>query len=119
MDLSEITIKDIALLLKITEENLAKLSEKAPHMYYTREMRKRNGGIRIIEAPHTSLNKIQKILLDQLFSGLSYDPILFGGKGSSTKKAVQHHTRKSLVMTLDILQIFYQLQPLQIFSRRI
>jgi len=106
MDLSEITIKDIALLLKITEENLAKLSEKAPHMYYTREMRKRNGGIRIIEAPHTSLNKIQKILLDQLFSGLSYDPILFGGKGSSTKKAVRRHTRKALVITLDIKDFF-------------
>jgi len=121
MDLSKITIKDIALLLKITEGNLAKLSEKAPHMYYTSGMQKRNGGIRIIEAPYTSLKKIQKILLSQLFSGLPYDPILFGGKGSSTQKAVQHHTRKSLVMTLDIKDFFPNIKSHKVkkmFTRR-
>ena len=106
MDLSKITIKDIALLINTTEDDLIRLSEKAPHMYYSRKRRKPNGEYRNIETPHDHLKKIQKILLDQLLSKLQFDPILFGGKGSSTKKAVRRHTRKPLVMTMDIKDFF-------------
>jgi RNA-directed DNA polymerase len=106
MDISKTTILDIAKYACISPENLLGLADKAPYLYYERKKTKKGGGFRIIAAPHDNLKKIQTALLEKFLSKLPLDPTLFGHKGTSAKKAVLCHTRKPLVITLDIKNFF-------------
>ena len=107
MDLSKETIESVAHRLEIEPQELRALAQKAPKWYRSWKKPKKSGkGFRIIEDPFDNLKKIQKRLLDRLLNEVAVNEMLFGGKGSSTKKAVERHTHKSLVITMDIKDFY-------------
>ena len=107
MDLSRETVEGIAKRLDMTLCDLRALAHKAPSLYKSWKEPKKSGvGFRAIEAPYENLKAIQRLLLDKVFNKMSVNPMLFGGKGSSPKKAVIRHTNKPLVITMDIMDFF-------------
>lgn len=107
MDISKETVESLARKLGMNANALLALARKAPKLYRSWPEPKKSGkGYRIIEAPYANLKAVQRILLDKVLSKLPVNSMLFGGKGSSPKKAVERHTRKPLVIAMDITDFF-------------
>jgi RNA-directed DNA polymerase len=107
MDLSRETAESIAQRLDMSTGSLRALARKAPSLYRSRKELKKSGkGFRTIEVPYPNLKAVQRKLLDKVLSKLSVSTMLFGGKGSSPRKAVEIHTKKPLVITMDIMDFF-------------
>jgi RNA-directed DNA polymerase len=107
MDLSNETIETIACRLDMTTMELRALARKAPALYTSwKEAKKSGKGFRTIEAPYKNLKTVQGRLLHRVLDKLHVNPMLFGGKGSSPKRAVQRHTKKPLVLTMDVADFF-------------
>lgn len=105
-DLSSISIDSLSKFLNIASDDLLSIVQIAPKSYNVFTKSKKNGKLRIIEAPHEFLKKIQRDLLDKIFFGLSVDSSFFCRKGSSAKMAIKNHVGKPVVITMDIADFF-------------
>lgn len=101
-DLSCLTRDNLSKSLSITSDKLINFTKSPKKFYYKKSKRKKNGGTRILEIPIHSLKLVQKYLLKKILYKLPISPMLFGGPGSSTKKAVISHTQKATVTAMDI-----------------
>jgi len=54
-DLRNISLDDLAVLLRMEREQLDSLAQKAPLLYRERKQLKKSGEYRLIEAPHDPL----------------------------------------------------------------
>ncbi len=104
--LQNLTPSSLAHLLCCREPNLWELAEKAPRLYRISHIEKSNGGVRTIEAPAAELKKVQRALLDKVFTKIRTDPCFYGVKGTRMVDAVRLHCEKPMVMTLDIQNFF-------------
>ena len=101
-NLNNLTLDNLSRSLSITTEELLNITKNPKKLYYKKLKQKKNGGIRILEVPIHSLKLVQKSLLKKVLYKLPISPKLFGGPGSSTKKAVFSHTQKATVTAMDI-----------------
>jgi retron-type reverse transcriptase len=101
-----ISLHDIARSMGLSVQELLNAAPSAPRKYREFQELKKNGGYRTIEAPHSDLKQLQRLLLKKFLSQFDPHPILFGGRSSSTKKAVAAHVRKPVVIALDIEDFF-------------
>jgi RNA-directed DNA polymerase len=99
-------IDELAVLLKLSDDELTKLAGAASRLYRQRTEPKKRGGYRLIEAPYPNLKQIQKQVLRRVLDGMASHKMLYGGKGTSPKLAVKPHVMKPLVMTMDIKDFF-------------
>lgn len=90
----------------IPVQELLNISKIAPKLYYYKLVPKKSGNQRKLEIPHTNLKRIQTIILHEILDNLDTHPDLFGGPGTSTKKAAQAHIQKHLLITTDIKDFF-------------
>jgi RNA-directed DNA polymerase len=106
MNLRALTTESLPARLGLRSEAFQGLLRNAPRMYYTKRDTKKSGGTRIIEVPHKDLRRIQRKLLDSVLVSLPLDPSFYAVKGSNTKMAVLPHTRKPVVLCLDIADFY-------------
>lgn len=104
--LSELSVDLFAKKIGIPKDILLELTEFAPNLYTERFHPKKSGGFRTLEIPYYFLKKIQKSLLVEVFNKIPTHPKLFGTKRTSIKDAVQAHTKKEMVITMDIKNFF-------------
>jgi len=106
VELSSLTVEELARNLGLSTDALKSLADMAPRLYRPRDIPKKSGGTRRIDAPHRNLKAAQTLLLHRVLTHLHTHPILYGGKGTSPEMAVAAHVRKPLVMTLDLKDFF-------------
>lgn len=104
--LENLSIDGFAFKLGLTKPSLFELLKDAPYLYYEVSIPKKNGSKRILEIPHPMLKKLQKILLEKILHKIPIHTRLFGGPGTSTKKAVKDHVKKEVIITMDITDFF-------------
>ncbi len=104
--LSELNIDLLAKIIGLPKACLLELTEFAPSLYIECSLPKKDGGFRTLEIPNNFLKNVQKSLHVKLFNKLHTHPKLFGTKGTSIKDAVQAHTKRDMVITMDIKNFF-------------
>ncbi|MEW6455827.1 MAG: reverse transcriptase family protein [Acidobacteriota bacterium] len=104
--LKTLNLQSLSNIFGISVQEIIKLSKIAPKLYHEAHIPKKNGKNRKLEIPNTNLKQIQRIILHKILDKLYIHPKLFGGPGSSTKKAVAEHTRKHVLITADIKDFF-------------
>ncbi len=104
--LSELNVCLLAKKIGIPKASLLELTEFAPSLYTECSIPKKGGGFRTLEIPYNFLKNVQKTLYIKVFNKLHTHPKLFGTKGTSIKDAVQAHTKKDMVITMDIKKFF-------------
>jgi hypothetical protein len=105
-NLENLNLSSLSKIVGIPVQELLNISEIAPKLYYHSLIPKKNGKHRKLEIPHSNLKRIQTIILHEILDKLDIHPDLFGGPGTSTKKAAQAHVRKHLLITTDIKDFF-------------
>jgi len=105
--------KALSFCLECNYSDLLHLADNAPGQYHEIKIEKR-GKSRIIEIPTPYLKKKQKMLLTKVFYPLKTHPRLYGGPGSSIKKAATDHVRKPIVITIDIKNFFPNVNTIKI-----
>lgn len=103
--LEYLDIRILSSLLECSCKDLIHLASDAPRLYHEIEIKKNNKS-RIIEIPASNLKKKQKALLIKVLYHLKTHPRLYGGPGSSIKKAVAGHVQKPIIITMDIKDFF-------------
>lgn len=104
-NLEGINIENLSNILGINCNKLLQLVKISPRLYHEIEIKK-NNKTRTIEIPNSILKNTQKLLLNKVLYNLEAHPQLYGGQGTSIKKAVAAHTRKSVVILIDIKKFF-------------
>ena len=115
MDLENKTIEDVAAVLGLGRTRLLSVAANAPSSYQVWRTRKKLHGYCTIEAPFSDLKKVQKVLKDRILMHLAVDRCLFGQKGTSTWLAMRTHTRRPLVITLDLQDFFPGIKRLAVY----
>lgn len=102
-----LTTEILATALGLATDQLLDLAARAPRMYRHKRKPKKSGrGMRTIDAPLPDLKKVQRKLLDNVLAMFHTHPSLFGSKGHAIKSAVRCHTKKAVVITMDISDFF-------------
>jgi len=117
--LGGLTVDLLAKKIGVPKDILIKLAKSSPYLYKERSFPKKSGGTRTLEIPYYSLKKVQKSLLVGLFSKLFTHPKLYGTKGTSIKDAVKAHTKREMVITMDIKNFFPSTKSYMIKNRLI
>ena len=106
-------LPDAQLLWFADQESLERTarSEKLRHYHY-RWIRKRWGGLRLIESPKTRLKQIQRRLLNTCLQHLPVHHAAHGFcKGRSVSSFASGHTGCEVVLRMDLQDFFPSLQP--------
>jgi len=107
MDISvDLTSEKLSSNLGIPIDVILELAKDAPFLYRKAEIPKNEKEFRELEIPHQILKVFQRQLLHEVFDKFHIHPCLYGGPGSSTKKAVSTHIKKPIVITMDIKNFF-------------
>lgn len=104
-NLEYINIENLSNILGINCNKLLKLVKISPRLYHEIKIKK-NNKTRTIEIPNSILKNTQKLLLNKVLYNLEAHPQLYGRQGTSIKKAVADHTRKPVVILIDIKNFF-------------
>ncbi len=104
--LGELNIDLLADTIGLPKANLLELAEFAPSLYTERSIPKKAAGFRTLEIPYDFLKNVQTSLLVKVLNKIHTHPKLFGTKGTSIKDAVHAHTKKDMVITMDIKNFF-------------
>jgi len=104
--LKDLNVDSLSDILGIPQSVLVDLTDIAPRLYFEKLHPKKNGGFRTLGIPYSVLKKVQKSLLTKIFNNVPTHPKLFGRPGTSIKDAVASHTKKAVVITMDIKNFF-------------
>lgn len=102
----KISLEILADIVDVPLERLIKLSRAAHRLYTLSEQPKKDGGVRIIEAPYKPLKVIQTKLHDELLARLPVHHSLHGRPGTSPLSAAHNHTGQPMVVTMDVADFF-------------
>ncbi|MCW2453356.1 UNVERIFIED_ORG: retron-type reverse transcriptase/5S rRNA maturation endonuclease (ribonuclease M5) [Rahnella aquatilis] len=108
------TLNDVANLLGCEPKNLAYSLYFAKNKYKSFEIFKKNGGVRIINAPNDKLKSLQKILarylsecLEEIYKKHGGNKIAHGFvKGKTIITNASQHRNKNLVFNIDLSDFF-------------
>lgn len=112
--MSSFSFDKLGALLNLPIEIIRGIAEEAPFLYRNVKIPQKNKPFRELEIPHPALKLLQKRILHGLFDNITLHPSLYGGPGSSVKKATYTHLRKPVVITLDIKNFFPNIKPRRI-----
>jgi len=102
----DLTSEKISSILGIPIDVILELAKDAPFLYRKVKIPKNEKEFRELEIPHQILKDFQRRLLHEVFDNFQIHRFLYGGPGSSTKKAVYTHIKKPIVITMDISNFF-------------
>ncbi|HIC1473816.1 retron Ec67 family RNA-directed DNA polymerase/endonuclease [Klebsiella variicola subsp. variicola] len=108
------SLRDVAIFLGCEPKNLAYSLYFDKNKYKSFEIHKKNGGVRIINAPNEKLKSLQKILACQLNECLEEIYRMHGGnkishgfaKGKTIITNASKHRNKHLVFNIDLTDFF-------------
>ena len=114
---SILSIAELAAWLRLTPEELEWFADpkgftrrapaRALHHYYYTTVTKRNGSLRLIEAPKQHLKLLQRQVLHELLDPIPVHAAAHGfAHGRSIRSFAAPHTGKSLVLRMDIEDFF-------------
>ncbi len=101
-----LTIDELSSTLAIAPKSLSTLARDTGFLYRKAIIPKNRHKVRVLEIPEEGLKTLQRELLHKILDRIPTHPSLYGGPASSTKKAVQMHINKPLVIALDIKDFF-------------
>ena len=104
--LEKLSVESLAAKLGIPKSALYDLAKDAPRLYHEVSIPKKDGGERTLEIPHPILKNLQKRLLENILHTIPNHPNIYGNPGTSPKTAVKEHTKKELVLVMDIADFF-------------
>lgn len=96
----------LSQILGISIGGLKRINRIAPKLYYAKFIQKKDKKLRKLEIPSSNLKNLQTIILRNILYRLELHHSLFGGPGTSTKKAAMPHVRKPLLITTDLKDFF-------------
>ena len=96
--------------------NWMRFHPKAHKSYNKVIIPKKNGGERIIYPPNKNLRIVQRKLLNEILNNLPTNPCMGAGKNSSTKKLMQAHVNKKMIVCLDIKNFFPNIKSQKIYN---
>jgi RNA-directed DNA polymerase len=101
------TIHHLALQLGVSERWLARLADRIDRYVVPATRRKKSGGIRRIHMPSPELRAVQRQITRRVLQPIPLPDALHGSvPGKSTKTNAQCHTRKPIVLSLDIKDFY-------------
>lgn len=84
-----------------------KLDRPRLHHYHYRLLRKRSGGVRLLETPKSELKDLQRRILSEILDRVPVHPAVHGfAKGRSIATFAAPHTGKTVVLRLDLDHFF-------------
>jgi RNA-directed DNA polymerase len=106
-------LKDTALALAMSEDDIAKIIATAPRRYKIFAIPKRSGlGQRIIAQPARELKAIQRYVISEKLRGLRVHQIATAyRKGKNIADNAARHTKKRVILKLDFKDFFHSITP--------
>ncbi|WP_226036616.1 reverse transcriptase family protein [Aquibacillus saliphilus] len=110
------SLKHLAVTLDISYKKISHMI-KFPNEYYnTFRLRKKSGGVRIIQAPKPELKIIQKWIYVHILKNIKVDSSCTGFTvGSSTSKVARMHQNKEVVLKLDLENFYDNIDRNQVY----
>jgi RNA-directed DNA polymerase len=112
----DLTSERLSSILGIPTDAILELAKDAPFLYLKVKIPKNEKEFRKLEIPHPILKSFQRQLLHKVFDKFNTHPCLYGGRESSTKKAVHAHIKKPIVITMDIRNFFPSVKKYSIIN---
>lgn len=103
--LENLNTKIFAEMLSMSERDFHNFVEMAPHQYHIKSLIQ-NNKIRKIEIPFFPLKKAQKIIAQKILYNLPVNPQIYGGPGTSIIDVAKNHTKKPVIIWIDIKDFF-------------
>jgi RNA-directed DNA polymerase len=103
-------------------EWFADLKGRGHKHYYYKVLAKRNGGMRLVEAPKSGLKHLQRQILSRILDKIPPHPAVHGfAKGRSIRTFVAPHTGRNVVLRMDLENFFptFRAPRIQAFFRTI
>lgn len=103
--------------LRIFRKDVFELSKNARKHYNLIMLRKKNGGLRYIHSPDTSLKNAQRRILKSILSNINISPYATAYvKGKKLKDNAEPHTNHKYLLKMDITDFFGSITYLQVIS---
>lgn len=115
-DFSNLTLDEISSALAIPVRPLLLLAKDAKFLYRKATISKKENKFRVLEIPHDVLKYFQRELLHIILDKIQIHSSLYGGPGTSTKKAVHMHINKPMVITMDIKDFFPSIKKYHVIN---
>ncbi|MFN7292048.1 MAG: hypothetical protein ACK5T6_15785, partial [Pirellula sp.] len=101
------SVSELSELLDVSCQHIDWLSANYASHYTIKAIRKRSGGIRIIESPKPFLKKAQQVVLKLILDAIPTHPSVHGFvKGRSAISFVEPHINKPFLLRMDLQDCF-------------
>ena len=116
------TVLDVVQFLSVRVNELDQLVINSP--YYTFEIPKKSGGVRIITAPEEALKKVQQTILKQLAEIYPKPSSVYGFVAMDDSEELvcpivanaANHVNKKYILTVDIKHFFESIKTKEVFQ---
>jgi RNA-directed DNA polymerase len=105
--LNILTPNELARLLKVIEKELLEISLRSGDLYDQIPLKKKDGGVRIINAPVSELKLLQRSVLYNYLDKIKLLPCAYGcGSGKSIIENARAHIKNKNMVSFDIKDFF-------------
>lgn len=122
LDLPYLTsFEDLGKFIRLDSKLIYWLSSEAESKYKTYEVPKKNGGVRIINAPVYSLKQVQKWILNNILYRIKTSPYSLGFKpstdlGSPLYLSAKNHNYNLYVLKLDLKDFYPSITKKKVYN---